>query len=122
MASSRDKEPAPPHHHPPLLSSLVVRPSHTEAVAAGGGRVADFEPGELHRDPPPPYSRSDRYPDEPGLFHLSLISVTQLMRMIELSFINFSFRNIVLETGLAALSVLLLLNWFREKNCGYGAV
>lgn len=72
MASSRDKEPAPPHHHPPLLSSLVVRPSHTDAAAAaGGGRAADFEPGELHRDPPPPYSRSDRYPDEPGLFRLS---------------------------------------------------
>jgi len=69
MASSRDKDQAPPHHHQPLLSSLVVRPSHTEAAA--GGRAADFEPGELHRDPPPPYSRSDRYPDEPGLFPLS---------------------------------------------------
>ncbi|XP_014513833.1 uncharacterized protein LOC106772149 isoform X1 [Vigna radiata var. radiata] len=64
MASSRDKEQAPPHHHQPLLSSLVVRPSHNEAAA--GGRAADFEPGELHRDHPPPYSRSDRYPDEPG--------------------------------------------------------
>nr|KYP66967.1 TATA-binding protein-associated factor 2N [Cajanus cajan] len=65
MASSRDKEQPPPHHHQPLLSSLVVRPSHTEAAA--GARAADFEPGELHRDPPPPYSRSDRYPDEPAL-------------------------------------------------------
>ncbi|KAK7314453.1 hypothetical protein VNO77_32977 [Canavalia gladiata] len=65
MASSRDKEQAPPHHQP-LLSSLVVRPSHSEAAAAAGGRTADYEPGELHRDPPPPYSRSDRYPDEPG--------------------------------------------------------
>lgn len=72
MASSRDKDQAPPHHHQPLLSSLVVRPSHTEVTAAagGGGRAADYEPGELRRDPPPPppYSRSDRYTDDPGLF------------------------------------------------------
>ncbi|XP_027357917.1 RNA-binding protein EWS isoform X2 [Abrus precatorius] len=66
MGSSREKEQAPPHHHQPLLSSLVVRPSHSEAAAAAGGRSSDYEPGELHRDLPPPYSRSDRYPDEPG--------------------------------------------------------
>ncbi|XP_061367009.1 uncharacterized protein LOC133310130 isoform X2 [Gastrolobium bilobum] len=68
MASSRDKEQAPPHHHQPLLSSLVVRPSHSEGGggASAGGRSGDFEPSGLHRDPPPPYSRADRYSDDPG--------------------------------------------------------
>ncbi|KAJ1391375.1 hypothetical protein SESBI_36766 [Sesbania bispinosa] len=37
----------------------------SEAAAATGGRASDYKPGELHCDPPPPYSRSDRYPDEP---------------------------------------------------------
>ncbi|KAI4347102.1 hypothetical protein L6164_007951 [Bauhinia variegata] len=57
--ASRGKDQAAPHHHQPLLSSLVVRPSNTE----GGG---DYDSGEVHRDPPAPYSRSDRYSDEPG--------------------------------------------------------
>ncbi|KAJ1416387.1 hypothetical protein SESBI_17343 [Sesbania bispinosa] len=30
-----------------------------------GGRTSDYKHDELHRDPPPPYSGSDRYPDEP---------------------------------------------------------
>ena len=66
---SRDKDQAPPHHHhQPLLSSLVVRPSTSEAGSGGsGGRGGDYEPGEVHRDPPPPYSRSDRYSDDAGL-------------------------------------------------------
>ncbi|KAI4347103.1 hypothetical protein L6164_007951 [Bauhinia variegata] len=58
--ASRGKDQAAPHHHQPLLSSLVVRPSNTE----GGG---DYDSGEVHRDPPAPYSRSDRYSDEPAL-------------------------------------------------------
>ena len=74
--ASRDKDQAPPHHHQPLLSSLVVRPSHTEggggggttAGAGGGGRGANYDPVELRRGPPSPYSSSDRYPDDPGLF------------------------------------------------------
>lgn len=81
MASSRDKDQAPPHHHQPLLSSLVVRPSHTEA--GGGSRSNDYEPGEVRRDPPSPYSRSDRYSDDPGLFPLSLsLSLVSVMLMV----------------------------------------
>ncbi|XP_021741490.1 transcription initiation factor TFIID subunit 15b-like isoform X1 [Chenopodium quinoa] len=53
---SRD-ESAP---HQPLLSSLVVRPSDS-----GGGAGSDYEPGEVRRDAPP-YSRPDRYSDDPG--------------------------------------------------------
>ncbi|CAM8945452.1 unnamed protein product [Rhodiola kirilowii] len=45
--------------HQPLLSSLVVRLTDNE-------RTADFEPGEVNRDPPS-YSRSARfYEDSPG--------------------------------------------------------
>ncbi|GKV11730.1 hypothetical protein SLEP1_g22954 [Rubroshorea leprosula] len=62
---SREKDSTTPHQ--PLLSSLVVRPSASDGGDAGGGRVSgsDYEPGEVRRDPPP-YSRSDRYNDEPG--------------------------------------------------------
>lgn len=67
MGSSRDSDQSPPHHHQPLLSSLVVRPSLAEN-SPGGAHSNDYEPGELRRDPPPPpYSRSDRYSDDPGL-------------------------------------------------------
>ncbi|KAJ4850474.1 hypothetical protein Tsubulata_031807 [Turnera subulata] len=69
---SRDKDQTTPHHQP-LLSSLVVRPSASDGVGGGdaggggGGRAGgnDYEPGEVRRDPPP-YSRSDRYSDDPG--------------------------------------------------------
>ncbi|KAG2713116.1 hypothetical protein I3760_04G159900 [Carya illinoinensis] len=69
--SSRDKDQTTPHHQP-FLSSLVVRASVSDGAVGGGvdggfgGRVSDYEPGEVRRDHPPPYSRSDRYPDEPG--------------------------------------------------------
>ncbi|KAI4350839.1 hypothetical protein L6164_005249 [Bauhinia variegata] len=66
--ASRDKDQAAPHHHQPLLSSLVVRPSNSDGGGGGGGsggRGGDYESGEVNRDPPP-YSRSDRYSDEPG--------------------------------------------------------
>ncbi|KAJ4951153.1 hypothetical protein NE237_027985 [Protea cynaroides] len=46
------------HHR--YLSSLIVRP----AESGGGGGGSDYESGEVRRDPPP-YSRSDRFP-EPG--------------------------------------------------------
>lgn len=71
--ASRDKNQSAPHHHQPLLSSLVIRPSNSDGGAGAGvgggsgGRAGDYEPGEVHRDPPPPYSRSDRYADDPGL-------------------------------------------------------
>ena len=66
--TSRDKDQITPHH-PPLLSSLVVRPSVSDSGAdgAGSGRVSDYEPGEVRREPPS-YSRSDRYSDDPGSF------------------------------------------------------
>ncbi|XP_075641248.1 uncharacterized protein LOC142612952 [Castanea sativa] len=64
--TSRDKDQITPHH-PPLLSSLVVRPSVSDGGAdgVGSGRVSDYEPGEVRREPPS-YSRSDRYSDDPG--------------------------------------------------------
>ena len=64
--TSRDKDQTTPHHQP-LLSSLVIRPSVSDGGAdgAGGGRVSDYEPGEVRREPPS-YSRSDRYSDDPG--------------------------------------------------------
>uniref|UniRef100_A0A7C9AV63 Uncharacterized protein n=2 Tax=Opuntia streptacantha TaxID=393608 RepID=A0A7C9AV63_OPUST len=52
------REEATPHQ--PLLSSLVVRPSDS-----GGGGGSDYEPGEVRRDRPP-YSRSDRFSDDPA--------------------------------------------------------
>ncbi|XP_059634950.1 transcription initiation factor TFIID subunit 15 [Cornus florida] len=58
---SREKDQTTPH--PPLLSSLVVRPTNSGGGGAGGG--SDYEPGEVRRDPPP-YSRSDRFYDDPG--------------------------------------------------------
>ncbi|XP_028774024.1 uncharacterized protein LOC114731060 [Neltuma alba] len=68
--ASRDKDPSAPHHHQPLLSSLVIRPSNSDGGAGAGGgsggRGGDYESGEVHRDPRPPYSRSDRYADDPG--------------------------------------------------------
>ena len=69
---SRDKDQATSHHQP-LLSSLVVRPSASDGADGGGGGAggrgggSDYEPGEVRREPPP-YSRSDRYKDEPGSF------------------------------------------------------
>ena len=64
--TSRDKDQTTPHHQP-LLSSLVIRPSVSDSGedGAGGGRVSDYEPGEVRREPPS-YSRSDRYSDDPG--------------------------------------------------------
>ncbi|GMP59824.1 hypothetical protein CsSME_00022946 [Camellia sinensis var. sinensis] len=59
---TREKDQTTPHQ--PLLSSLVVRPSDSGGGGAGGG--SDYEPGEVRRDPPP-YSRSDRFSDNPGL-------------------------------------------------------
>ncbi|KAF8393387.1 hypothetical protein HHK36_021630 [Tetracentron sinense] len=53
---SREREQTKAHQ--PHLSSLVVRPTES-----GGG--SDYEPGEVRRDPPP-YSRSDRFSDNPG--------------------------------------------------------
>ncbi|OAY53780.1 basic salivary proline-rich protein 3 isoform X1 [Manihot esculenta] len=64
---SRDKDQTTSHHQP-LLSSLVVRPSVSDGGdGGGGGRAAgsDYEPGEVRREPLP-YSRSDRYSDDPG--------------------------------------------------------
>ncbi|XP_028068711.1 LOW QUALITY PROTEIN: transcription initiation factor TFIID subunit 15b [Camellia sinensis] len=58
---TREKDQTTPHQ--PLLSSLVVRPSDSGGGGAGGG--SDYEPGEVRRDPPP-YSRSDRFSDNPG--------------------------------------------------------
>ncbi|KAJ8750731.1 hypothetical protein K2173_015912 [Erythroxylum novogranatense] len=68
---SRDKDQSASHQQP-LLSSLIVRPSASDggdAVGAGGGGGGrhvgnDYEPGEVRREPP--YSRSDRYADDPG--------------------------------------------------------
>jgi hypothetical protein len=69
--SAREKDQTTPHHQP-FISSLVVRPSVSGdggggagADGSGGGRVSDYEPGEVRREPPP-YSRSDRFSDEPG--------------------------------------------------------
>ncbi|CAL5400266.1 unnamed protein product [Camellia sinensis] len=59
---TREKDQTTPHQ--PLLSSLVVRPSDSGGGGAGGG--SDYEPGEVRRDPPP-YSRSDRFSDNPAL-------------------------------------------------------
>ncbi|KDP35959.1 hypothetical protein JCGZ_09931 [Jatropha curcas] len=63
---SRDKDQMTSHHQP-LLSRLVVRPL---VIDRGDGGVGDsdggndYEPGEVHRDPPP-YSCQDRYSDDP---------------------------------------------------------
>ncbi|KAL3535735.1 hypothetical protein ACH5RR_004196 [Cinchona calisaya] len=59
---SREKDHTTPHQ--PLLSSLVVRPTESGGAGgggAGGGTTAgsDYEPGEVRRDAPLPYSRSD---------------------------------------------------------------
>ncbi|WRX31588.1 hypothetical protein QQP08_024075 [Theobroma cacao] len=68
---SRDKDQKLSHHQP-LLSSLVVRPSASDGADGGGGGGggrgggSDYEPGEVRREPPP-YSRSDRYNDEPAV-------------------------------------------------------
>lgn len=69
--SAREKDQTTPHHQP-FISSLVVRPSVSGdggggagADGSGGGRVSDYEPGEVRREPHP-YSRSDRFSDEPG--------------------------------------------------------
>ncbi|KAG6723633.1 hypothetical protein I3842_03G217800 [Carya illinoinensis] len=68
--SSRDKDQTTTHHQP-FISSLVVRPSANEGAGDGGpeggagGRVSDYEPGEVRRELPP-YSRFDRYSNEPG--------------------------------------------------------
>ena len=64
--TSRDKDQTTPHLQP-LLSSLVICPSVSDSGedGAGGGRVSDYEPGEVRREPPS-YSRSDRYSDDPG--------------------------------------------------------
>ncbi|GKV11731.1 hypothetical protein SLEP1_g22954 [Rubroshorea leprosula] len=82
---SREKDSTTPHQ--PLLSSLVVRPSASDGGDAGGGRVSgsDYEPGEVRRDPPP-YSRSDRYNDEPAR--------------------KVACKNLGLEEGMVGLSVL----------------
>ncbi|KAF8407069.1 hypothetical protein HHK36_006194 [Tetracentron sinense] len=58
---SREREQTNAHQPQPQphLSSLVVRPSES-------GGCSDYEPGELRRDPPPPYSRSDRFSDNPA--------------------------------------------------------
>nr|XP_027070948.1 RNA-binding protein EWS-like [Coffea arabica] len=71
---SREKDHSTPHQ--PLLSSLVVRPTDSGGGAGGGGGGAgatgaggagsDYEPGEVRRDAPPPYSRSDRFADDHG--------------------------------------------------------
>ncbi|KAK8698468.1 hypothetical protein V6N13_114585 [Hibiscus sabdariffa] len=66
---SRDKDQTTSHHQP-LISSLVVGPSASDGAdgGAGGGRGrggSDYEPGEVRREPLP-YSRTDRYKDEPG--------------------------------------------------------
>lgn len=69
---SRDKDQTTSHHQP-LLSSLVVGPSASDGADGGasGGRGrgggSDYEPGEVRRELHP-YSRSDRYKDEPGWF------------------------------------------------------
>ncbi|KAK6941502.1 hypothetical protein RJ641_026879 [Dillenia turbinata] len=64
---SREKDQSTTHQ--PLISSLVVRPSESsgDGGTPGGGLDdgSDYEPGEVHPDPPP-YSRSDRYSDEHG--------------------------------------------------------
>ncbi|OWM89881.1 hypothetical protein CDL15_Pgr012518 [Punica granatum] len=57
MGSRDNDHPAP--HNPPMLSSLIVRPSHSEGSGGGG----DVSGG---REPPPDYSRSDRYSDDLG--------------------------------------------------------
>ena len=82
--TSRDKDQTTPHHQP-LLSSLVIRPSVSDGGAdgAGGGRVSDYEPGEVRREPPS-YSRSDRYSDDPGS---SLSLSLSLSRFFKFSFI-----------------------------------
>ncbi|KAM7277064.1 hypothetical protein ACFE04_018930 [Oxalis oulophora] len=72
---SREMDPTTQHHHQqPLLSSLVVRASDTDPDRGSGGRGGsvgrgggDYEPGEVRRDPPPPYYRSDRYSDDAGV-------------------------------------------------------
>ncbi|KAL3532468.1 hypothetical protein ACH5RR_005989 [Cinchona calisaya] len=57
----------------PLLSSLVVRPTDSAGgggvgggTAGGVGTGSDYEPGEVRRGAPPPYARSDRFPDDHG--------------------------------------------------------
>ncbi|XP_076889821.1 uncharacterized protein LOC143540722 [Bidens hawaiensis] len=70
--SSRDNDSTAPHQR--LLSSLVVRPSDS-----GGGGGSDYEPGEVRRDPPP-YSRSDRFPDDSHGYRLRTDSESPVRR------------------------------------------
>lgn len=44
-------------------------------IGIGGGGGSDYEPGEVRRDQPPPYSRSNRFHDDHGLYLLSFFSV-----------------------------------------------
>lgn len=74
---TREKDHSTPHQ--PLISSLVVRPTESGGAGGGGatgagGAGSDYEPGEVRRDAPPPYSRSDRFNDDHGLclFHFIL--------------------------------------------------
>lgn len=71
---SREKDDSTPHQ--PLLSSLVVRPADSGGPGGGvttgaGGAGSDYEPGEVRRDVPPPYSRSGRFPDDHGFLSAS---------------------------------------------------
>ncbi|KAE9600317.1 hypothetical protein Lalb_Chr14g0371631 [Lupinus albus] len=72
--ASRDEEQATPHHHQPLLSSLVVRPEAINVTDTGADHGDDFESGEFLRDHRSPYSRSDRYSGDAGLFPLLLLT------------------------------------------------
>ncbi|KAL8234866.1 hypothetical protein R6Q59_020966 [Mikania micrantha] len=71
---SRDRDPTA--HHQPLLSSLVVRPTDS---GGGGGGGSDYEPGEVRRDPPP-YSRSDRFPDNSHGYRMRAGSASPVRR------------------------------------------
>lgn len=66
---SRDKD-QKARHHQPHISSLVIRPTVSDGPDGGGGGGrggggSDYEPGEVRRDLHP-YSRAERYHDDPG--------------------------------------------------------
>ncbi|THG14999.1 hypothetical protein TEA_019377 [Camellia sinensis var. sinensis] len=99
---TREKDQTTPHQ--PLLSSLVVRPSDSGGGGAGGG--SDYEPGEVRRDPPP-YSRSDRFSDNPALNvawckNLGLEEGMSVHAYTELTLVSWKFQYSASATGCAS--------------------
>ena len=110
--TSRDKDQTTPHLQP-LLSSLVIRPSVSDSGedGAGGGRVSDYEPGEVRREPPS-YSRSDRYSDDPG----SSLSLSLSLSLVFLNFRLFFTVKLIVQSYvyLLVLASSLLNDYLRS--------